>query len=108
METTYSKPALVTALVVCAVVILAALWWLVKNTPAPQSITPQTPPSLSEQEKVQILKDLAASSGSSPGLPMETKEQILHKAATVSGQSDSPSAETQRKLEVVHALGSSQ
>jgi hypothetical protein len=108
METTYWKPALVTALVACAVVIFAVLWWFVKNISAPQSVTSQTAPSLSAQEKLQILEDLAASSSSTPGLPSETKEQILRKAATVSGQSASPSAETQGKLEVLHALRFSQ
>jgi len=99
MEITYSKPLLLTAGVVAALAL--GLLLLVFLQPAAE--TPQPQPTLSYEEKSQVMQDLAASSNASASIPIEKKEEILEKARTSSVQQSS-SGPDERQMEIIRAL----
>jgi len=106
MPPNYSKTILIVTIVI---VVLGAvlIWWLVRKEPAPQPST--SAEELSEEDKLQMLRDLAASSKASADISIEKKEQILQKAHSSSAaqsfdQTDTSTNASERQMEILRSL----
>jgi len=104
METTYSKSILIGTIAVVALGVAVFTWRLAREEPVPPE-TSAPAQVLSEEDKRQVLSDLAASSNASAQIPMKQREQILQKThSPASSQSGTSSPYSQRQMEILRSL----